>query len=393
MPPSIPAYVNKALLIWGREDAGLSIEQAAKKVRVKVERLKAWEDGERKPSVAQLKALGRVYRRPIAVFFLANPLAAFRPMHDYRRLAGREEGFESPELHYQVRRAHERRALALELVEVLGESVLPMALRIQLTDDHEAAGRAVRDFLGVTVQQQRAWHDAREAFNEWRAALERNGVLVFQTVNVPVSEARGFSISEQPFPVVAVNRKDALYGRIFTLVHELTHLAVERGGLCDLREGGARSADDERVEVFCNAVAAAALMPAQAVLDHTLVRTSTGQRQAWSDEELDTLSRDFRVSSEAALRRLLTLGRTTKAFYEHKRREYLQAPPPDKTRVGRIARYADALSTGGRLFAGLVLRGYYEERITSSDVADALNLGLKHLGHLEQALAAARPTV
>jgi len=393
MRPSIPAYVNGALLTWAREDAGFSIEQAAKKLHVKVERLEAWEQGERKPSVAQVKALGRIYHRPIAVFFLESPPAAFRPMHDYRRLAGREEGFESPELHYQVRRAHERRALALELLEVLGDTAAPMALRIQLTDDHEAAGRKVRDFLGVTVHQQRGWHDAREAFNGWRAAIEQRDVLVFQAVKVPVSEARGFSISEQPLPVIAVNRKDALYGRIFSLMHELAHLAVQRGGLCDLREGGARAADDEQVEVFCNAVAAAALMPAQAVLDHPVVQTSKGQRQEWSDEELDSLSRDFRVSREATLRRLLTLGRTTKAFYEHKRREYLQAPPPEGSGGGPIQPYADALSTGGRLFAGLVLRGYYEERITSSDVADALNLGLKHLGRLEQALTAARPTV
>lgn len=64
-------------------------------------------------------------------------------------------------------------------------------------------------------------------------------------------------MSDFPRPVVAVNGQDAYVGRNFTLVHELVHLALHPGGICnpvgDVGVGGA--------EAFCNAVAAAILVP------------------------------------------------------------------------------------------------------------------------------------
>jgi azurin len=43
-----------------------------------------------------------------------------------------------------------------------------------------------------------------------------------------------------------------------------------------------------------------------------------------------------------------------------------------------------AISAAGRAFVRLVLDNYYRENITSSDVADFLNVKLKHLGEIEQ---------
>ena len=58
---------------------------------------------------------------------------------------------------------------------------------------------------------------------------------------------------------------DANAGRVFTLLHEFTHLLLRQGGVCDLVQT-AENTPDSRLEAFCNAVAGAALVPVRALL-------------------------------------------------------------------------------------------------------------------------------
>lgn len=68
------------------------------------------------------------------------------------------------------------------------------------------------------------------------------------------------------------------------------------------------------MEVFCNRVAAAVLMPLEALQSEAAVKGHFGQE--WSDETLSYLSRRYRVSRQAVLLRLLSLDLTTGAFYQ-----------------------------------------------------------------------------
>jgi len=119
-----------------------------------------------------------------------------------------------------------------------------------------------------------------------------------------------------PLPVVVANIKDAPRGRIFTLIHELVHVMLAVGGICDLHD-----ADEE---AFCNQVAGAVLFPKEALLNSTVLRQHPRNNPVWSDIELQELSRKFGGSREAALVRLLTLKLTTQAFYERMRKEFLR---------------------------------------------------------------------
>lgn len=117
LPPSLATTLwNVRLLVWARKSAGLSVEAAAHKTGVTKERLEAWErrDQLEKPTFAQLRKLASVYKRPLAAFYLPEPPKRFEAMHDFRRPA---EGAlpESPELTFEVRRAHDRREWAIEL--------------------------------------------------------------------------------------------------------------------------------------------------------------------------------------------------------------------------------------------------------------------------------------
>lgn len=103
---------------------------------------------------------------------------------------------------------------------------------------------------------------ARDALNGWISAVEARGVLVIQTDRVDTSETRGFFIHADRYPVIAANGSDWPRPKIFTIFHELAHLGLGRGELCDLHD---RPPGSEDVEAGCNRIAAATLLPADAV--------------------------------------------------------------------------------------------------------------------------------
>jgi transcriptional regulator with XRE-family HTH domain len=83
MGKTVEAIVEPALLVWARERAGLQIEAAAKKAQIQVARLVSWEKGETRPTIAQVRRLGTVYKRPLAVFYLPRPPKGFDSLRDF----------------------------------------------------------------------------------------------------------------------------------------------------------------------------------------------------------------------------------------------------------------------------------------------------------------------
>src|SRR5262249_8274500 len=310
MAKQIRALVKPAMLRWARESLNLPINEAAKKIGVKPSKLSAWESHESTPTkstptIGQLRKAAAVYKRPLAVFFLSQPPRDFDALRYFRRLPAPTRAVPSPELNLEIRRAHVRRETALELTTALGIDPPRLhAARSNLHDSDRLAQEA-RQILGVSLEQQCAWRGPYEALHGWIAALERIGILVFQTGRVSLDEMRGFSISAEPFPVIVVNAKDSPRGRVFTLIHEFAHILTNRGGLCDLHTTARARTQEEETEVFCNQVAGALLLPATEFLGDPLVARKA-MRAPWEDSEIRSLADKYSVSREVVLRRLLT---------------------------------------------------------------------------------------
>ena len=358
---------------------------AAKKAHVKPERLESWERGERRPTIRQLRELGRVYKRPLAVFYLPIPPKSFEAMHDFRRLPAEARKRKSPELMLEIRRAHQRREIAVELYRELGVSPPEFSATATPSENPEIIGHRLRWLLGITYERQIKWGDPYAAFNAWREAFETLGVLVFQARGIDVTEMRGFSISDRPLPAIVVNIKDSPRGRIFTMLHECAHIVLREGGLCDLEEDAQQNSAEQSAEVFCNEVAATTLLPTEDLLREQIV-AAKGKKTQWEDDELDLLSRRYGASSEAILRRLLRLGLTTKQFYRGKRDELQTRYMLRQRRSGFAPPDVAAVSAAGPLFVRLVLNSYYQEKITSSDLSDFLDVRLKHIPSIEEAV-------
>lgn len=388
MARQIKAVVKHTLLLWARESLNLSVAEAAKKIGVKETQLSEWESGLSAPTVAQLRKAATVYKRPLAVFYLAEPPRDFEALRDFRRLPDRSFIEHTPELNLEIRRAHLRREIALELVADVGADMPRLHISASAQDAPDQLAQEARQILGVGLDRQFSWRDKYAALNGWISALERAGVLVFQTSSVDLDEMRGFSISEELLPVIVANAKDSPRGRIFTLIHEFTHIFLHRGGLCDLKDTANARTEDEKTEVFCNQVAASMLLPETAFLNETIVR-SKGRTDVWSEDEIRGLSEKYSVSQEVVLRRLLTFNRISQAFYQRKRNELIEAYRREaEASEGGFAPYHRVkIRDLGRSFVRLVLEAYHLEAINSSDVSDFLGIKLKHLPKIEHEIA------
>jgi Zn-dependent peptidase ImmA (M78 family) len=396
MAARVKALATPALIKWARESAGFTTAEAAARLKIDEAQLLAWEDpkGDGEPSIPQLRKLAALYKRPLAVFFLDEVPKDFAVMRDLRRLPGTGLRQYSPALRTEIRRANERRELALELAADLGEEIPKFSLSATDKESAEVVGTRIRTAFGVTTEIQLKWrdNDGRTAFNAWRTALESVGVLVFQTTLFSTEEASGFAIASDNLPVIAVNRKDAPVRRTFSLLHELAHLMLHVSGVSDWETDEKRPPEDQRIEVFCNQVAAAALIPKDALLANPIVKAHSRRATDWDDGEIIELARQFNVSRDALLRRLLGFEMTTNKFYQMKRSQWLAEFLAQKARRKeelvdddmRRNMPVETISNFGRPLVRMVLGNYYQDRLTLSEVSGYLGLRVKHIPKLEQ---------
>jgi Zn-dependent peptidase ImmA (M78 family) len=378
--PSQRAIIKPELLAWAREESGLSVEEAAKKIAVKPEYLLTCEQSETsRLTVRQLRTLSNAYKRPLAFFYLPKPPPKSVGLRDFRRPSQEPSEPESPKLRHEIRRARYRRRIALELFDELGERPPAFTASAELTENTDTVASRLRELIGIDKAAQRNFRDQYDALNTWRQSVEGLGIAVFQASGVSDREMLGFSISEQVLPVMVLNLGDLPVRRIFTMIHELAHLMLRIGGLCTLKEV-------QDIEIFCNEVAGETLVPRSWLLDEPVIK-ARGPQKEWEEGLIVALGRRYRVSREVILRRLLVAGYATQEFYRQKREQYqAEFQERGKKEEGFVPPSTLAVSESGRMFVRLVLESYQQEKITTSDVSDYLEVRTKHLVNIARAV-------
>ena len=92
-----------------------------------------------------------------------------------------------------------------------------------------------KDFLGLKEFWYQDYSNVRLAFNYLREKIENAGIIVMQSGivgtnthrNLNVREFRGFLLYDDIAPLIFINSKDSLNGKIFTLIHEYIHFLLQ----------------------------------------------------------------------------------------------------------------------------------------------------------------------
>ncbi len=383
MARSAIALINPELLSWAREHSRLNLDLVSKKSTLKVERIKNWEEGKEKPTVKQLKKLAKIYNQSFATFYLPKPPSLKIPkIDDFRKFPIHDIHDLPFELTKEINFSTDRREIAIELYNELNEEIPKFTLVSKISDNPRNVAQETRKLLKIKIDEQISWTDSRIAFNSWREAIEKIGVLVFQSSAVSLDTMRGFSLSEFPLPVIGINRKDVYVARIFTLLHELAHIIIHQAGICDIHSEF-ENAYSKNIEMFCNEFAGSLLVPQNSFLSEVLVKTKI-PFSSWDNEDIGYLSKRYHVSREVILRRLLINDRITESFYNVKKEEFQQEFKKKKSGKGFVPPALNVVSLSGKPFTNLVFEAHHKNKITSSTVSEFLGVKSKHFEKIKQ---------
>lgn len=382
MNNNIHINVNHNVLFWARESLALNLTQASESTGISIKRISQLESGERQPTLEELKAFSKTYKRTIATLLLNN-LPEEKPLPlDRRTIDSKEIGHFHEKTIMAVRKA---RALAQSFIELREEMGIPFPkfnLSAAIQDDPHEVAEKMRQLL--QLNQVREIESAKDALEAYIEKIETLGVAVFQ-LGLTQDNVRGFAIVDDVIPIIGIKRGgEPPHSKIFTLFHELGHIMLNEGAISDLSLN-----PQSELEKWCNAFAAEVLVPTSELLQMRLVKEykEKGQKN-WTKKDLVDIGIHFHVGPLAILRRLLENGLTTKDFYKE-RHEKWNKPQFGKPKVPEGRNLAkEAVQEKGRTFIGLAFKAYDQNRINLKDLSDFLGVKLSYIPKTRELLNA-----
>ena len=370
--PSEQIPVTPSVISWARERAGFSVEEAAEKFA----RIAAWEAGEAFPTYPQLEQLADTFKLPIAVFFFPEPPVLPPISESFRTLSAAEFAQIPRQVKFLLRKAS---ALQINLSELCHEQnpadrLITRDLEFRANVSLKVMGRRVREYIGISLEEQCSWGTDDDALKNWRQALSDIGVFVFKD-SFRVAEYSGFCLYDEVFPIIYVNNSVAKTRQIFTLFHELAHLLFHTSGIDTFEDEyiPALPAPARRIEVLCNRFAAQFLVP-----EATFRAAFAGLDPSENTAEL--LAARFHVSRELIYRKFLDRGLIEEAAYTEATARWAGQRRPG---VGGNP-YWTKIAYLGREYIELALRQYHQNRIDQNQLAEYLDSKPRYVGTLEE---------
>ena len=386
------AFVTPEILKWARVTARISADDAASKVPVPTERLEEWESGISQPTIRQAEKLAKAYKRPFALFFLSEVPRDFQPLQDFRRWGSEPLGTASI---FIIREMQQKQDWISDEFKTNGEPKLGFVGAFSIADDPAKVAENILSTLQISPGS----YFGTSPLREWIDRAEAKGVFVSRTsfihsrMKLDSDEFQGFAIADPYAPFVFINSDDWDAPCLFTLVHELAHLWIAESGISNVGEPEiAGNTEMPHVELFCNEVAANALMP-------TELMRSFPPSTFESTNEIFKCARVLGVSTFAFLVRsykLSLIGLNTyrylknqadKEFAAYKKREAgriaLQKASENK---GGPSYYLLQVNKNGRLFTQIVLDAYNGGFIEPTQASSLLNVKVNNFKGLESQL-------
>jgi Zn-dependent peptidase ImmA (M78 family)/DNA-binding XRE family transcriptional regulator len=382
MKENIYIEVKHQVLVWARESLAITRNQASEKTGITAKRLIQLEEGEKQPTLDELKELSKAYKRTIATLLLAKPPKEKPLPADRRTIDSKDLGNFHEKTIMAVRKA---RALAQSFVELrqeLGIDIPKFSLSASMKQQPQDVAAKIRKQLNL--DELREIENINHALEAYIEKVESLGVAIFQ-LSLTQDRLRGFSIVDDVMPIIGIKRGgEQATAKIFTLFHELGHILLNEGGLCDLSEK-----TSIEIEKWCNAFSAEVLIPTSELLqmDVVLEQKHTNNK-LWAKKDLIVLGNYFHVGPLAILRSLLENKLTTPAFYKEKHQawnkpQFGRAKHPEGKNVAK-----ETIREKGRTYISLAFSAYDQNRIDLKDLSDFLGIRLSYIPKTRQLMNA-----
>ena len=262
-----------------------------------------------------------------------------------------------------------------EYVQDEGMGPLPFVGRFPLSDYPRVIDVAddMRAAIGMDDARQKA-KTHLQFLSFLTEAAGGIGILVLRSGKIghnihrklDVDEFRGFALIDDFAPLVFVNSADNFAARIFTLAHELAHVWIGESGISNPTTIGMTLREDNRINRFCNQVAAELLIPSASFV-------KKWQQGGTVEENITAMSGFYHVSRTAVLIRAyeheLLPEETYRLQLERLRQWESQEP---KGSGGSF--WNNFLASNSRALVHAVLTSAAEDRVSERDAATLLSL-------------------
>ncbi len=384
MKTAINVEVNPKVLVWARESIALSKNKASEKIGISSQLLSKIESGEKSLSLDEIKLFSKKYKRSIATLLLDEPPAEKPFPKDRRTVDSKNVNIFHEKTILAVRKARALASSLLELGHELELKNVKFSIHSSIQESPKLVAFKIRERLNL-AEIRAAQHDVKKAFEFYIEKVESLGVAVFQFSLSAEDGVRGFSITDDVVPIIGIKRGgEAASAKIFTLFHELGHLVLNEGGLCDLHGG-----TEIQIEKWCNAFAAAVLMPPDELLKHNKVNENIGRKnQEWSKSDLVAIGESFHVGPLAILRSLLEIGLTSSEFYKAAHEKWNKpafgrAKKPEGQNIPK-----QTIQEKGRTYVWRAFEAYDKNKIDLKDLSDFLGVKLSYIPKTREILNA-----
>ncbi len=302
--------------------------------------------------------------------FLSEPPLERLPIPDLRTMGNRQLGRPSPNLLDTIHICQQRQAWYRDYLRSDGASLKDFVGSMRVGASIVRTAQAIRQSLNFDLDARRrlpTWTDALRQFIEQADAA---GILVMcsgvvrnnNRRRLDPDEFRGFAMADPLAPLVFVNGADSKAAQMFTLAHELAHIWAGESAVSDI---DARTEPTNRVERWCNQVAAELLVPLEAL-------QSQIQPGAVLMDEASRLARQFKVSTLVILLRLLESGRLTRAEFQRAYDSELERLRGRKSGGGDF--YLTQAARAGKRFARALVADTLEGRTLYRDALQLLGI-------------------
>ena len=297
--PTVNVNIQPAIISWALSQT--SEEKLGPKL---VDNIKHWLDGTKSPTFNQIEDFSKKSHIPLGYFFLQTPPIEQISLLEYRTLDSIQLTNPSRNL---IDTIHDMEAVQEWMVNYRKEwnyDTISIVGSLKGITDISVIADTIRKDLGLNIEWYKDCGNPSEAFNKVRGLLEECGIVVMMNGIVgknthralDVNEFRAFAMVNEWAPLIFINGADSAGGRLFSLFHELVHLWI---GENDLYNDTKYSANGIKpIEVTCNAVAGALMVPKTVFLDKWNNNTNDDIH-----EKIKELARMFRCSSSSVIAR------------------------------------------------------------------------------------------
>ena len=266
--PTVNVKIRPEIINWA-----LSQTQEEKLGEKLMNNITKWLNGTKTPTFNQIEDFSRKSNIPLGYFFLQTPPVEKIDLLEYRTVNSIQLANPSRNFIDTIHEMESVQDWMKTYRQDMGFDKLPVVGCMSDIDDINQIADRIRTDLNISKNWHESVRDSREAFINIRRQLEICGVVVMMSGIVgknthrvlDVNEFRAFAMVDEWAPLIFINTSDSDGAKLFSLLHEISHIWLGKNDLFNDRQGRANGVSD--TEMICNAVAGELIVPKEIFLE------------------------------------------------------------------------------------------------------------------------------